>query len=89
MTDINGVYVIGRLTHNLDTRSFAYTPQGTARMNISVAVNRSVRRGEEWTGEVSFFDVVIWGKTAENIKLKKSIIVQTLNPLKCSLSCWF
>ncbi|QTQ15907.1 hypothetical protein [Treponema parvum] len=21
--------------------------------------------------------------------LKKSIIVQTLNPLKCSLSCWF
>ncbi|WP_257225267.1 hypothetical protein [Treponema parvum] len=22
-------------------------------------------------------------------KMKKSIIVQTLNPLKCSLSCWF
>lgn len=68
MTDVNDLNVIGRLTHDLDTRSFAYTPQGTARMNISIAVNRSVKRGEEWTDEVSFFDVVIWGKTAENIK---------------------
>ena len=68
MTDVNDLNVIGRLTHDLDTRSFAYTPQGTARMNISIAVNRSVKRGEEWIDEVSFFDVVIWGKTAENIK---------------------
>lgn len=68
MTDLNDYNVIGRLTHDLDERSFAYTPQGTARMNLSIAVNRSVKRGDEWVEETSFFEAVVWGKTAENIK---------------------
>ena len=70
MTDTNHVVLIGRLTRNLgdDERSFAYTASGTARANVSIAVNRSAKRGEEWVDEVSYFDITIWGKTAENLK---------------------
>lgn len=70
MTDLNHVVLIGRLTRDLgdDERSFAYTASGTARANVSIAVNRSAKRGEEWVDEVSYFDITIWGKTAENLK---------------------
>ena len=70
MTDTNHVVLIGRLTRDLgsDERSFAYTASGTARANVSIAVNRSAKKGEEWVDEVSYFDITIWGKTAENLK---------------------
>ncbi len=64
MTDTNHVVLIGRLTRDLgtDERSFAYTASGTARANVSIAVNRSAKRGEEWVDEVSYFDITIWGE---------------------------
>lgn len=70
MTDLNHVVVIGRLTRDLgtDERSFGYLPSGQARANISLAVNRSKKQGEQWVDEVSFFDITIFGKTAENLK---------------------
>ena len=68
MTDINHVIVIGRTTREINERDFAYTPSGTARLNLSIAVNRSVKKNGAWTDSVSFFDVTVWGKTAENIK---------------------
>lgn len=70
MTDTNKVFLIGRLTRDLgaDERSFGYTDGGTARANISIAVNRSKRDGDNWVDEAHFFDVTIWGKTAENLK---------------------
>ena len=70
MTDLNHVVIIGRLTRDLgtDERSFGYVANGQARANVSIAVNRSKKSGEEWTDEVNYFDVTIWGKTAENLK---------------------
>jgi single-strand DNA-binding protein len=71
MTDQNHVFLIGRLTRDIgaDERSFAYVgSNNTARANISIAVNRSVKKNDQWTDEVSYFDVQIWGKTAENLK---------------------
>ena len=71
MTDINHVNLIGRLTRDLgaDERSFAYVGNGQlARANISIAVNRSRKDGDQWTDEVNYFDVTIFGKTAENLK---------------------
>ncbi len=65
MTDINHVILIGRLTRDPDP--MGYTTGGTARLNISIAVNRSEKRGGEWGSRANFFDVTIWGKTAENI----------------------
>lgn len=70
MNDINHVTIIGRLTRDIasDERAFAYLPNGTARANVSIAVNRSRKNGDQWVDEVSYFDVTIWGKTAENLK---------------------
>ena len=68
MADVNKVILIGRTTHEIDERSFGYTTGGTARLNISIAVNRREKRNGEWADRVSYFDVTIWGKAAENIK---------------------
>lgn len=70
MTDVNHVILIGRLTRDLgsDERSFGYAPNGQARANVSIAVNRSRKSGDQWVDEVNYFDVTIWGKTAENLK---------------------
>ena len=66
MTDINDLTIIGRLTR--DTDNLAYTPNGKARLSFSIAVNRSQKQNGAWTDRASFFDVTVWGKTAENIK---------------------
>lgn len=68
--DINHVMIIGRLTRDLgsDERSFGYVGNGMARANVSIAVNRSKKNGDQWIDEVSYFDITIWGKTAENLK---------------------
>ena len=71
MTDINHVLVIGRLTKDFgaDPRTFFYTTGGTACAKVSIAVNRSYKQADgQWVDEVSFFDVTIWGKTAEGLK---------------------
>ncbi|MBQ8679534.1 MAG: single-stranded DNA-binding protein [Treponema sp.] len=70
MTDLNHVVLIGRLTRDLgsDERDFGYLPNGQARANVSIAVNRSKKQGDEWIDEVSYFEVAIFGKTAENLK---------------------
>ena len=68
MTDLNHVIEIGRLTRDISERDFVYTTGGTARLNLSIAVNRSVKKNGAWTDSVSYFDVTVWGKTAENIK---------------------
>ena len=70
MTDTNKVFLIGRLTRDLgsDERSFGYIGNGTARANVSIAVNRSKKTGDGYADEVNYFDVTIWGKTAENLK---------------------
>lgn len=70
MTDLNEVILIGRITRDIgeDERSFGYVGKGNARAVISIAVNRSVKKGDTWADEASFFDVTIWGKTAENLR---------------------
>ena len=70
MTDLNHIVLIGRLTRDCgaDERSFSFVGNGTAKAVVSLAVNRSVKKGEKWEDEVSYFDVTIWGKMAENLK---------------------
>ena len=70
MTDINHVVIVGRLTRDLaaDEKAFGYVGNGQARANISIAVNRSKKQGDQWVDESNYFDVTIWGKTAENLK---------------------
>ncbi|MCL2194035.1 MAG: single-stranded DNA-binding protein [Treponema sp.] len=64
MADLNRVTLIGRLTRDAELKSIA---SGTAVCKFSVAVNRSVKSGEEWKEEVSYFDVVLWGRRGEAV----------------------
>jgi single-strand DNA-binding protein len=66
MTDINTVFVIGRMTRNAEISA---TAGGTTVLKGSVAVSRSLppkNDGEEWKQETSFFDFTLFGKTAES-----------------------
>ncbi len=63
-TDINVVVLVGRLTRDCEMKS---TAQGTSVCRFSVAVNRRKRTGDKWEDEVSYIDVVLWGKSAETL----------------------
>ena len=65
MTDINSVTLAARLTRDVELR---YTSGGTAITTLGVAVNRSVKQGDQWVEQASFFDVQVFGKTAENVQ---------------------
>ena len=62
--DINQVILVGRITRDAELR---YTASGTALCNFSIAVNRRVKKAEQWTDEASFFDLTLWDKQAENL----------------------
>lgn len=70
MQDLNKVIEIGRITKDVgsDARSFGYIGNGTAKAVISIAVNSSKKQGDQWVDEVSYFDVVLFGKSAESLK---------------------
>ena len=68
MTDMNRVSIIGRVVRDIGGNDFGYTAGGTARLNLSIAVNRSEKSGGQWADRASFFDITVWGKTAENVK---------------------
>jgi single-strand DNA-binding protein len=59
----NVVVVGGHLTRDPDMR---YTTNGTAIADLSIAVNYRTGRGDDSREEVSFVDVVAFGKTAES-----------------------
>ena len=64
MANYNKAILVGNLTRDPELR---YTPQGTAVVNISLAINRKYKSGDEMKEEISFVPVVAWGKTAEII----------------------
>ena len=70
MTDLNNVIVGGRITSDLQDRQVAYLQNGTCVLNFSIANNKSVNKNGQWENECSFFDCVIFGKAAENLKNK-------------------
>lgn len=65
MASFNKVILIGNLTRDPELR---YTPKGTAIAKIGLAVNRvwTSESGEK-KEEVTFIDVDIFGRTAENV----------------------
>ncbi len=66
-TDINKVILVGRLVRDCGQQDFGYMQGGQARANISIAANRSKKQGDQWVERTSFFDLTVWGKTAENL----------------------
>ncbi len=65
MASFNKVVLMGNLTRDPELR---YTPKGTAIAKIGVAVNRVwTNEAGEKKEEVTFVDVDVFGRTAENV----------------------
>jgi len=64
MRDINTVALSGRLTREAELK---YTHGGLAICEFGVAVNRSVKKGEEWVDEPSFIDCTLFGRFGESL----------------------
>lgn len=65
MTDLNHVDIIGRCVKQPDLVKKG--PSGVSVLTFTLAVNRDFFKNEEWIEEVSFVDLTIFGKTAENM----------------------
>lgn len=84
---INNVVLAGNVTRAVEMR---YTPKGKAVVEIGLAMNRRWKDSE--TGEdkedVTFVDVTVWGKTAEN----SAKVLKTGSPVliegRLSLETW-
>lgn len=62
--DTNSVVLIGRLTRDSELK---FTSNGAAVSRFSLAVNRMRMNGDQREEEVSFIDIVVWGKQAESL----------------------
>ena len=62
MASYNRVIIVGNLTRDVELR---YIPSGTAVTDITLAVNERIKRNDQWVEEANFFDVTMWGRTAE------------------------
>jgi len=63
---LNVVILLGRVTMDPDLR---YTPSGAAVLGFRIAVDRAWRdkATDEWKREASFFQVNLWGQSAERL----------------------
>jgi len=70
---MNQVVLIGRLTRDPELRFISSS--GTAIARFAIAVNREYKRDGQ--SETDFFNIVVWGKSAENCAnyLKKGRLV--------------
>lgn len=65
--DINEVRLMGNLTNDPELR---FTPNGSAVLNFSIATNRRYKQGENWTDEVTYHNVVVWGNLAQGLSTR-------------------
>jgi len=63
--NINTVYVGGHITNDPEYKT---TVGGIAIANMTIAVNRSYKQGEEWKKEVEFIRVKLFGRFADTAK---------------------
>ncbi|MCX7661422.1 MAG: single-stranded DNA-binding protein, partial [Candidatus Omnitrophica bacterium] len=64
MANLNKVFLMGNLTRDPELR---YTPQGTAVVNLRLAVNRRFKdKNNNLKEETCFITVVVWDKQAES-----------------------
>jgi single-strand DNA-binding protein len=77
MSSVNSVVLLGNLTRDPELR---YTGGGAAVCDLGLALNYTRGKGEERKEEVSFIDVTVFGKTAENaanyLKKGRQVIIE-------------
>lgn len=64
MANFNNCVLAGNLVHAPEVK---FTPSGSAVCKLSLAVNSKRKSGDQYVDEVSYFDLVAFGKTAEAI----------------------
>ena len=81
--NVNCSYVGGHITNDPE---YKQTPSGTAIANMTVAVNRKYKSGEELKSEVEFIRVKLFTKLAETAKaiLKKGDTVLVIGRIHTS-----
>jgi single-strand DNA-binding protein len=63
MASFNRVVLMGNLTRDVEVK---YLPSKTAVADVGLAVNdRRKNQAGEWVDDVTFVDLVFWGRTAE------------------------
>ena len=62
-TNLNRVCVSGNLTKDPELRSL---PSGSSLCSLRIAVNDRRKMGEEWQDVTGYYDVTLFGKSAEN-----------------------
>lgn len=67
MTDLNNVIISGNMVHDIEEKDIVKIGE-TTKLTISIATNKSIKSNGEWKNKVSYFDVVLWGKLADNLK---------------------
>ncbi len=77
--NVNQVAVSGNLTRDAETKHAGQL----SICELSLAVNKSRKKNNEWVQEVSFFDVTAFGKLADaNARLSKGECVLVIGELK-------
>jgi len=63
-SDLNNINIIGRLTKDAELK---FTKSGFQITTMSLASNRSVKNGDQWEDQASFFDLKLLGKRGESL----------------------
>ena len=62
--DLNQFFIIGRLTRDVEIK---YSQSGVPVGRLSIANNQKVKRNGQWQDVSNFFDIAIFGKSANNL----------------------
>jgi len=59
---LNKVFLIGNLTKDPEVSQAG----SSSVCKFGIAVNRKFKQGDEWKTEVTFINIIVWGKSGEN-----------------------
>lgn len=78
---LNKCDFIGNLTRDPELR---YTPNGSAVVDVGIAVNESYKKNDEWMETVTYVNLVGWSKLAEKVaaQYKKGDRIYVTSKLK-------
>lgn len=62
--DLNHFHLIGRLVRDVEIKS---TPGGVTVAKITIANNQKIKKNGQWADVVSYFDIVLFGQSANNL----------------------
>lgn len=64
MSSFSVVVLVGNLTRDAQLK---YTPSGYPICTFGIAINTRKKSGDQWVDEANFFDVELFGKSAESL----------------------